>query len=111
MDLDRTLWDGDCAALWRPLRLAGPGAAGSNGTELDIFPEAAPALRALHAAGCRLGIVSLSSADATARWLLNRWGLSGLFEPALIHIGTPKARGLAAVCRSCGVEPNSVAVV
>jgi len=89
LDLDDTLWQGDCVSLNRgPYALTNPTeCVDTSGRSLRLFPEVPTILVALRAAGCTLAVASQCPAPPTARALLALFGLSEYFPPDLVVIG------------------------
>ncbi|KAL4421285.1 hypothetical protein ABPG75_010576 [Micractinium tetrahymenae] len=81
----------------------------------DLFPDAAAALRAMHAAGLKLAVLTNGSADGIARSVLQKAGIEGIFA-ALLDINMaqawkPARESYAFACERLGLRPEQVMMV
>lgn len=81
----------------------------------DLWPDAPAALRAVHAAGLRLAVLTNGSADGVARSVLQKAGIEGLFA-ALLDINMaqawkPARQSYAFACGQLGLRPEQVMMV
>ncbi|EFN50965.1 hypothetical protein CHLNCDRAFT_28513 [Chlorella variabilis] len=81
----------------------------------DLWPDAGTGLRALHASGLRLAVLTNGSADSIARSVLQKAGLEGVFS-CLLDVGMagawkPAPQSYAWAVEQLGLAPGQVMMV